>query len=168
VPGETESLVREWLRDVVVIRSLTKHWSIPGIRAGYAVGHRLVVKHLARQQTPWSVSTPAIAAAIACSTRAASCESRERTVTISRWREFLEGGLRGRGIEIVPSEAPFVLARVGRGFHPALRDRGVAVRRCDTFPGLDATWVRIAVRPPSTTIRLLEALDHIRVPQPAH
>jgi cobyrinic acid a,c-diamide synthase len=168
VPGETESLVRERLRDVVVVRSLTKHWSIPGIRAGYVVGHRSVIKHLAHRQTPWSVSTPAIAAAIACSTRAASTESRERAVTISRWREFLAGGLRGRGIDIVPSAASFVLAQVGRGVHPTLRDRGIAVRRCDTFPGLDATWVRIAVRPPSTTIRLLEALDDIRVPQPAH
>lgn len=54
VPGETESLVRERLRDVVVVRSLTKHWSIPGIRAGYVVGHRLVIKHLDHRQTPWS------------------------------------------------------------------------------------------------------------------
>ena len=168
VPGETESLIRERLRDVFVIRSLTKHWSIPGIRAGYVVGHRLGIRHLARQQTPWSVSTPAIAAMIACSTHEASSESRERAMTLAHWRDLLQGGLRGRGIETVPSSGSFVLARVGRGVHAALRDRGIAVRRCDTFPGLDATWVRIAVRPPSTTVLLLEALEHIRTPQPTH
>ncbi len=165
VPGERESLVRERLRDVVVVRSLTKHWSIPGIRAGYVVGHPLVIERLAREQTPWSVSAPAIAATVACSTRDAATESRERAIALARWRELLEGGLRGRGIDTVPSDASFVLARVGLGGHAALRARGIAVRRCDTFPGLDATWVRIAVRPPGTTALLLDALDQIRAPE---
>ncbi len=168
VPGEAESLIRERLRDLVVIRSLTKHWSIPGIRAGYVVGHRLVIKHLARRQTPWSVSTPAIAAIRACTTREAAAESRERAVALARWRDVLEDGLHGRGIETVPSDASFVLARVGRDAHAQLRARGIAVRRCDTFPGLDASWVRIAVRPPATTRHLLEALDHIRAPHLTH
>ena len=47
-----------------------------------------------------------------------------------------------------------------------LRDAGIAVRRADTFPGLDPTWARIAVRPESLTDRLLTALD--RTLQPTH
>lgn len=162
VPGETESLVRERLRDLVVIRSLTKHWSIPGIRAGYVVGHRLVIQHLAEQQVPWSVSTPAIAAMIACSKRQASLESRDRALTITRWRQLLEDGLTGRGIEYVTSSASFVLARLGKGAHAALRAQGIAVRRADTFPGLDSAWVRIAVRPPANTAGLFAAFDRLR------
>jgi cobyrinic acid a,c-diamide synthase len=38
-----------------------------------------------------------------------------------------------------------------------LRRAGIAVRRADTFPGLDASWVRIAVRPPEQTAPLLAA-----------
>jgi cobyrinic acid a,c-diamide synthase len=60
---------------------------------------------------------------------------------------------------VVAGVAPYVLARVGDGVHAALRERGVAVRRADTFPGLDGSWVRIAARSPETTARLLEALD---------
>ena len=44
----------------------------------------------------------------------------------------------------------------------ALRERGFAVRRCDTFPGLDAGWLRMAVRDPATTEALLAALRAIR------
>ena len=44
----------------------------------------------------------------------------------------------------------------------ALRDHGFAVRRCDTFPGLDAGWLRIAVREPSISGALLETLHAIR------
>ena len=165
VPGETGSLARERLRDLLVIRSLTKHWSIPGIRAGYVVGDRAQVRWLAGQQTPWSVSASAIAATIACTSRTATPEARQRSATIARWRDFLEGGLRGRGIDHVPSTAPFVLARLGEGAHAELRARGVAVRRADTFPGLDSTWVRIAVRPPAMTNQLFTALDAVRLLQ---
>lgn len=166
VPGETGSLARERLRGLVVVRSLTKHWSIPGIRAGYVVGDRAHVRWLAAAQTPWSVSAPAIAATIACTSRTATPEARERATTLAGWRAFLEGGLRGRGIDYVPSAAPFVLARLGRGAHAALRERGVAVRRADTFPGLDSTWVRIAVRPAAMTNQLFTALDAVRLLQP--
>nr|WP_232211585.1 MULTISPECIES: cobyrinate a,c-diamide synthase [Nocardioides] len=160
VPGEVESLVRERLDGVVVIRSLTKHWSIPGIRAGYLTGDPAFVRDLARAQTPWSVAGPAVAALVACSNDRAAAESADRALTLGRWRDHLVAGLTERGIEHVPSSAPFVLARLG-GARLSLRDVGIAVRRCDTFPGLDPTWARIAVRPEPLTDRFLVALDHL-------
>lgn len=164
VPGEGESLLGD-LGDpgVLVVRSLTKHWSIPGIRAGYVVGDADVVAPLARAQVPWSLSTPAVAATVACLSRSAVPETEYRAATLAGWRSVLTEGLCALGIEHVPSAAPFVLARVGEGVHGALRDRGVAVRRADTFPGLDGSWVRIAVRPPDTTARLLSVLSALSV-----
>lgn len=161
VPGEPESLVGEQGRELVVVRSLTKHWSIPGIRAGYVVGDGSVIRALAREQTPWSVSAPAIAAMLACAAHAATAESEDRAQQLTRWREILEAGLSRRGIEFVPSAASFVLARLGDGGHAALRAHGVAVRRADTFPGLDSSWVRIAVRPPALTVQLFSRLDQV-------
>ncbi len=166
VPGEVESLVRDRVGGVVVIRSLTKHWSIPGVRAGFVVADPLVVRRLAALQTPWSVSGPAIAAMLACTGEVATREAGERALDLGRWRHLLQDGLGARGIEHVPSAASFVLARPGEGAHAALRQRGVAVRRADTFPGLDASWVRIAVRPPDVIPRLFAALDAIRLTRP--
>ena len=156
VPGETESLARH--PGLLVTRSLTKHWGIPGVRAGYLLGPAAVVAELRRGQVPWSVSTTAAAAMIACSTPEALVEAERRAVEIGRWREALEAGLRDLGVEHLPSATSFVLARPGAGVHDRLRAAGVAVRRADTFPGLDATWVRVAVRPPRTTTRFLDAL----------
>jgi cobyrinic acid a,c-diamide synthase len=162
VPDETGSVSRDQRDGLLVIRSLTKHWSIPGIRAGYVVGDPAVIGELAAIQTPWSVSGPAIAATVACTGQPAAAEARRRAVTLGEWRGHLEAGLRRRGVDHTPSAAPYVLARLGHGTRAALRDRGIAVRRADTFPGLDGTWARIAVRPPETTDRLLSALDQIR------
>jgi cobyrinic acid a,c-diamide synthase len=158
VPGDAETLVSRRLDGVLVIRSLTKHWSIPGIRAGYVAGDPELIRELALIQTPWSVSGPAVAAMVATSTAAADEEARGRADEIARWREHLEAGLRERGIEHVTSAAPFVLARLGSGVRESLRTRGIAVRRADTFPGLDDSWARIAVRPPALSDRLFAAL----------
>lgn len=159
VAGEGESLARDRRRGLLIVRSLTKHWSMPGIRAGYVLGSERSIAGLAAKQIPWSVSTPAIQAAIACTRPEAIVEASRRATQIDAWRESLLAGLTARDVEVLPSQTSFVLARLGVGAREALRECGVAVRRADTFPGLDASWVRIAVRPPETCARLFEALD---------
>jgi cobyrinic acid a,c-diamide synthase len=161
IPGEPESLSCDRSSGLLVTRSLTKQWSIPGIRAGYLLGDPALIAAAAARQTRWSVSTPAIAAMLVCSQERALAESRRRAEQLASWRTHLAAELTGRDITVVAGSAPFVLAQVGRGIHHAMRDNGIAVRRADTFPGLDDTWIRIACRDAATTERLLEALDQV-------
>jgi histidinol-phosphate/aromatic aminotransferase/cobyric acid decarboxylase-like protein len=157
VPGEPATLTGQ--PEVMVIRSLTKHWGIPGVRAGYVIGPVDEVSGLRDSRVPWSVSAQAAAVMLACATDEARAEAERRAHEIARWRTRLEKGLDELGVEYLPSAASFVLTRVGTGVHAALRARGVAVRRADTFPGLDASWVRIAVRPDAVTDRLVSTLS---------
>ncbi|MEB3019849.1 cobyrinate a,c-diamide synthase [[Mycobacterium] crassicus] len=159
IPGDPETLSGERHPGLLVSRSLTKHWSIPGVRAGYLLGDPGLIAAAARLQIPWSVSAPALAAMISCSDERALTESDLRAKQLALWRSDLGAALIARGVPFVAGAAPYVLARVGDGVHTALRENGIAVRRADTFPGLDATWVRIAVRPPEWTDQLLSALD---------
>lgn len=162
VPGEPETLAADRHPGLLVSRSLTKHWSIPGIRAGYLLGGPELIAAAERLQVHWSVSAPALAAMRACTDARGLAESARRATELADWRVALTDALTERSIRFVAARGPFVLARVGAGIHAALRDRGVAVRRADTFPGLDDSWVRIAVRPPELTGQLLVALDRVR------
>lgn len=155
---DVETLADEPHDGLVVLRSLTKIWSIPGIRAGYVLAEPAVVRALRELQTPWSVSAPAIAALVATSSEHARDEARRRAAELERRRRHLEDGLRELGIETIPSTAPYVLARTGAGSREALRGKGFAVRRADTFPGLDDEWVRISARRTAVTDELLGAL----------
>jgi cobyrinic acid a,c-diamide synthase len=159
VPGERNSLAGVRAHGLIVIRSLTKLWSIPGIRAGYVLADPDVIAALRDLQPPWSASTLALAAMIACTSDEARTEQDARAECLQRDRATLIAGLTELGIEVAGTPAaPFVLAGVGGGVHARLRDAGYAVRRCDTFPGLDDSWVRIAVRPADVTYKLLTAI----------
>ena len=159
VPGEQHSLASARIPGVVVVRSLTKLWSIPGVRAGYVLAEPSVLAELRAQQSPWSVATTAAAALVACSSAAAVADAAARATRLTQHRAVLVDGLTELGVDVVADPAgPFVLARVGDGVHARLRSAGYAVRRADTFPGLDNTWVRIAVRRPDTTRKLLAVL----------
>ncbi|MDT9594258.1 cobyrinate a,c-diamide synthase [Nocardioides zeae] len=166
VPDRRHTLADAPVPGLLVLRSLTKLWGIPGVRAGYVLGEPAVLAELRAVQTPWSVSAAAIAALHACVGPDAVAEAARRTGELAAWRLVLTRGLDELGVHHVPGGAPFVLARPGAGVRDALRADGLAVRRADTFPGLDASWVRIAARRPATTRRLLSALGvlDLRVP----
>ncbi|GAB3568298.1 Rv2231c family pyridoxal phosphate-dependent protein CobC [Amycolatopsis endophytica] len=165
VPGEPESLAGERLPGVVVIRSLTKTWGIAGLRAGYVLAEPPVVEALRAVQPPWSVSTLAARAVVACTQPSAVDEADKLAVRAEQEREYLVAGLRSAGIEVAGApRGPFVLVRVpgAADLRQRLRNAGYAVRRGDTFPGLDEDWLRIAVRDPAVTDGFLEALRRER------
>jgi histidinol-phosphate aminotransferase len=153
IPGEPESLVGASIPGLVVIRSLTKTWGLAGLRIGYIVAAAGLVEQLAAVQPHWPVSTPALAAAIACSNERAMAESAQAALELDRQRAYLLAGLGAEASTYGVPRGPFVLVRVDGAaeIREALRDRGYAVRRGDTFPGLGPDWLRIAVRPEAVT-----------------
>ncbi|WP_197680288.1 cobyrinate a,c-diamide synthase [Microlunatus soli] len=161
VPGERESLIGGDLTGIVVLRSLTKTWGLAGLRAGYAVGDPTIIAAMRAQQPPWSVSVPAIDATVACLSESARAEAARAAVDFEPRRRLLIVGLERVGLTVVqPATAPFVLVRGPVGLRSRLRDHGIVVRRGDTFPGLDASWIRVAVRDPETTDQLIKTLTN--------
>jgi histidinol-phosphate aminotransferase len=170
VPGEPESLAaRADLPGVLVVRSLTKTWGLAGLRVGYALGPAELVTAMAAQQPHWPVSTPALAALTACTTSAARVEADAAAVALEDDRRALIEVL-PPGVDVVAEpRSSFVLLRVPDGgrVREALRERGWAVRRGDTFPGLSSDHVRVAVRDPGTSRAFAAALAGILCPHPA-
>lgn len=181
VPGEPESVAAE--PGPLVFRSLTKTWALAGLRAGYVLGAPELLARLAARRPPWPVSTPALEAVIACCEPSAVAEARavaERLV--ARRAEQVAALAAVDGVTVLPGQAPYLLLRLPDGHGERVRDElragGIAVRRCDTFPGLDADHLRVAVRPAEQVARLAAALraalpdcrtrtqrDGVRVPQ---
>lgn len=164
IPGEPGSLASQRLPGVVVVRSLTKTWALAGLRVGYLLAPADLVATLREAQPLWAVSTPALAALDVCLGRGPVKQAERDAGLIVAERERLAQGLEALGVEVSPgSVAPYLLCRVpGRpDVREALRDKGIAVRRGDTFPGLTAEHWRTAVRSSEATDALLEALQTV-------
>ncbi|MFB6163951.1 MAG: aminotransferase class I/II-fold pyridoxal phosphate-dependent enzyme [Haloarculaceae archaeon] len=144
---------------VIVARSLTKLFGLPGLRMGFAVATGPLRERLAAARLPWSLSAPALDVGTYCMGKSEFvAETRARIVTErARMAERLADRF-----TVHESAAPFLLLDAGSGdaADAAISDaraRDVAVRDARTFRGLDS-HVRVAVRLSEENDRLLAAL----------
>ncbi len=149
IPGEPHSLAGDALPDVLVLRSLTKTWGLAGLRVGYALGAPDLLARLTAERPHWPVGTLQLAAITACCAPHAVAEAAADAGRSVATRAAMVAGLESVGFQVVAGRAPFVLfcSPDAVGIRKRLRDKGIAVRRCDTFVGLDERYLRAAVRP---------------------
>ncbi|KUH64981.1 hypothetical protein AU184_02510 [Mycolicibacterium novocastrense] len=149
IPAEPGSLADQALPGVVVLRSLTKTWALAGLRVGYALGAPDVLARLTARRAHWPLGTLQLEAIAACSTPGAVAEADRAARRLAEVRAEMVGGLTSIGLHVVTGSAPFVLFCVPDAelMRKHLDRRGIAVRRCDTFVGLDGQFLRAAVRP---------------------
>ncbi|MDZ7745251.1 MAG: threonine-phosphate decarboxylase [Halobacteriales archaeon] len=147
---------------VVVARSLTKLFGLPGLRAGFAVASGTVYDRLSTARRAWSLGWPAArVGTVSMRDESFIHETRER---VARERAFLREAL-ATEFTVAPSDSPFLLVEVPD--HDRLirqaREVGVVVRDATTFRGLDS-HIRVAVCERDENERLLDALG-VDVPE---
>ncbi|MBO0856042.1 MAG: aminotransferase class I/II-fold pyridoxal phosphate-dependent enzyme, partial [Nocardia sp.] len=104
-------------------------------------------------------------AAIAATSRpAAVAEAQAGARAIAERRSAMIVRLRELGVQVhEPAAGPFLLLRVPDGelLRKRLADKNIAVRRGDTFPGLDSRYLRVSVRGRDAVDRLVAAIADI-------
>lgn len=149
--------------NVVILRSLTKFYSLPGLRIGYAIAHPERLRRWQKWRDPWPVNVLAAAAAEAV------LQDREFQQQTWDWllpsREQLYRGLAALpGLHPLEGSANFLL--VGTEFSSSqmqetlLKRHHLLIRDCLSFPELGDRYFRVAVRSPEDNQRLLEALEN--------
>jgi histidinol-phosphate aminotransferase len=130
------------------LRSLTKSWALAGLRVGYALGSPEVLARLTAQRPHWPVGTLQLTAIAACCAAEAVADAAADSVRLAQLRADMVVGLASVGADVVDGQAPFVLFRRPDAvqLRNSLQNKGIAVRRCDTFVGLDERYLRAAVR----------------------
>jgi threonine-phosphate decarboxylase len=131
---------------LIVLRSLTKFYALAGLRIGYGVFPLTLAGLMRQHKEPWTVNTLAQRAGIAALYDEAY--RKESLRKMKQEKEFMENNFRSLGITYIPSSANYYLIQmknapeaIGR-----LRSKGIVMRDCSNFVGLDESYVRVAVK----------------------
>ena len=149
--------------NILQIHSLTKRYSMPGLRLGYLTGDSSLLHHLRTRRMPWSVNGVALMAGLflmnhpeampfdlpGCLKETARLQSRLRQTG---------------GVDVWDTDTHFMLARLRMGKASALKDylareHGILIRDASNFDGLDATYFRISTQLPQNNEQLIKAIQ---------
>lgn len=167
-PAEQTSLIERVgeSENLVVLRSLTKFYSLPGLRLGYAIAHPDRLKRWQSWRDPWPVNVLAAAAGVAALQDTAFQAKTWEWLTPAR-DELYRGLLSLEGLRPLKGAANFLLVRSERSSSQIqerlLKKHRILIRDCLSFPELGDRYFRVAVRTPADNQRLLGGLQGIWV-----
>ncbi|MDD5168880.1 MAG: cobyric acid synthase, partial [Syntrophales bacterium] len=153
--------------NVIVMGSLTKFYAVPGLRIGFAVGSPSIISVIQSFILPWSVNS--LAQSVGEAAVGDPVYGEQTRLFVGQEREFLTAALQSMpGLFVYPGEANFLLLRIDNGSinttelsERLLKDKGIALRNCANFDGLDDHFFRIAVRTRRENEQLVSALEEI-------
>ena len=146
---EINQQAKKWLEhypNIIILRSLTKIFRIPGIRLGYLMGSVQRIEHLAKRQPSWSVNRLALMI---------GKKMLGETVYIEKTKEYYQCEreritdiLSKQGWEIMPSESNFFIVKVedARAFIQWCLQHGLVLRHTNNHYGLDGKYIRIGLQ----------------------
>ncbi len=152
--------------NLFVLRSLTKFFGLAGVRIGFGIGSFSLVKFLKKAKMPWSVNSLAMFAT-AAAVKDADFIKRSRILVSNSRREMREMFKSVPWLKVYPSETNFLLIEITRGdltstqLRDGLAKRGLLIRDCKDFDGLNDRFFRVTVRRPEENKKLIEQIKSI-------
>lgn len=151
------------LQNLIIVRSLTKTFTIPGVRLGYVISSAAIIRKLSDKKMPWSVNALAIQAGF------------QIFRNYDRWQFNVEDLLRETQefiriletidwLEVKPTNTSYFLVKLNKGSAAALKrylveQHGILVRDATNFNGLIGEHIRLATQSPEANKALINAME---------
>lgn len=154
--------------NLIILKAFTKIYAMAGLRLGYALcSDQSLLERLSGVRQPWSVSGLAQSAGLAALHEVEYVKETKRLV--SKERIWLAGQLKEMGFLVYPSQANYLFFRDMRPLKPCpkgrlyrdLLSRGILIRSCENYPGLDNTYYRICVKTREENRRFITILREV-------
>ena len=143
---------------VLLLHAFTKTYGMAGVRLGYAISkHAAMLLQMSGTTQPWNVSTVAQRAGLA----ALDCTgwAENARMLFREEKAYLIAALSALGVSALPGDANYLLLSGVPGLYETLLARGILVRNCENYRGLERGDVRIAVRTHAENEALIAAIS---------
>lgn len=151
-------------RNIGIIRAATKFFALPGIRLGYACASIEKVKEIGKIELPWSINS---LADIAGQHIFLDGEYIERSKEyIEGEREYMLGELSSiSGIVVYPTSTNYILIKLNSWDEEYVfkhfLSRGIVIRKCSSFSGLNRQYIRVAIKDRKNNMRLIDGFREL-------
>jgi len=152
-------------KNLVILRSMTKSYAIPGLRLGYAVAAPGIISGWEKFLPPWNVNALAQMAGIYCLKQGTKYLD-DSALYVREERAWLTREItKVFPLKALPSEANYLLVSIENSdltaddLYLSLARQGIAIRHCGSFRGMGNRHVRIGIRKREDNLKLLAALQ---------
>lgn len=146
--------------NLLILKAFTKLYAMAGVRLGYCLSSDAALLERMRQAgQPWAVSTLAQAAGMAALREEEYVEKVRDLIRTER--AWLKEQLRALDLKVIEGEANYLLFQSKKPLIEPLREKGILLRSCGNYHGLNDTWYRMAVRTHEENKCLIGALEEV-------
>ena len=156
----------KFYNNLFVLRSLTKFYGLAGVRIGFGIGSPDLVKPLKNSRMPWSINSLAMFATDAAIKDKEFIKKTRSLISESR-KEMKKRFTNISWLKVFPSETNFLLLKIIKGnltstqIKEKLATKGLLIRDCKDFDGLNNKFFRVTVRLPKENEALIESIDSL-------
>lgn len=158
--SSAEELLPEY-PNLLIVRSMTKNYAIPGLRLGYMMGNAGLIKFISGYKQPWTVNALAIEAGIFLLQHGEGALP-DAGALLERQRQFAEAVAGIPGFYPQESHTSFFLVKTDHNASELkrylLEEHGILIRDASNFRGLDAHYFRINTLTEEKNALLINAL----------
>ena len=145
---------------LMILRAFTKLYAMAGLRLGYLLGaDAALLSEIKRFAQTWSVSVPAQIAGLAALIENGWAEQTRQL--IREERTYTAQALIAVGLDVLPSDANFLLIKSHTPLYEPLLKRGILVRDCSNFSGLSEQYIRVGLKTRDKNEVLLSAISEV-------
>ena len=146
--------------NLTILRAFTKTYGMAGLRLGYVLSSDSgLLKKMSECVQPWNISTPAQASGVQAFKEEDFLE--ESIELIRKERDHLYRGLKELGMIAVESDVNFLLFKGPEDLGDRIKEKGILIRDCSNYTGLEKGWYRIAVRLHHENEELLRTMSEV-------
>ena len=155
------SLISETGNDrLILLRAFTKFYGMAGLRLGYCIcSDTALIERIEDAGPCWNVSTAAQAAGIAALGEKEYADKLRALIMTERPKMYR--ALSDLGLKVIKGEANFILFCSDADLCSGLSEKGILIRDCSDFRGLEKGWYRTAVRTEEDNLKLIRAIREV-------
>lgn len=147
---------------VFILRSMTKYFAVPGMRLGYGIGNKTIIKKMATFKEPWTLNC------FALNSVHALIRDEDYMLRTKQWFEsekqwMYENLKRIEHLHVIESHTNFFLCQLLKDSSKTIQERllesQIYIRTCEDFTGLDHRFIRLAVKRREENMKLIQCLE---------